>query len=258
MPTPDEAKPNPDATPDEATSEASDPTPGASEAERRALRRQLVLLITPIVMFTIAAKIADAFAPTLLVNTPLLLITLNSRLRYLVLASPNLNVFAFFAIPLIRYAAIASLYFIVGRRYGERAVRWLEQSDVGSSGPILRIVRWVERQFGRARIPVLVLLPGYPLVLMLAGASSMTVLSFGLTVGATMVVRLVLVRFVAGEFSGVILDITDWIAQYQWWLTGLSIAMVVGFVMWGQRSGRHPLESIDKIVDDLDKPVGPG
>lgn len=215
------------------------------------------MLVTPIVIFMVAAKVADAFAPTLLVNEPLLLITLNSRMRYLILASPNLNVFAFFGIPLIRYAAIAALYFMVGRRYGDRAVRWLEQSEVGASGAILRIVRWVERQFGRARIPVLVVLPGYPLVLMLAGAGGMSALSFGLTVGATMVVRLVLVRFVAGEFSGVILDITDWVAQYQWWLTGLSMALVVGFMVWGQRSGRRPLESIHEIVDDIAEPVTP-
>jgi len=226
----------------------------AAETNRRTRRRQLAMLVTPIVVFTIAARIGDALAPTLLVNEPLALIALNSRMRYLILASPQLNVLAFFAIPLVRYAAIASLYFIVGRRYGDQAVQWLEQSNVGASGPILRIVRWVERQFGRARFPVLMLLPGYPLVLLLAGASGMSAFSFGLAVGTTMVARLILIRFVAGEFTGVIVDITDWVAQYQWWLTGLSIALVVAFAVWGQRSGRRPIQ----IVDDLEEPIDAG
>jgi hypothetical protein len=234
-----------------ATTEPAGPADGP-DPRRAARRRQLALLVTPVVVFSIAGMIGNAFAPTLLVNEPVLLVVLNSRLRYLVLVSERIGVWLFFGIPLLRSLVLVTCYFLLGRRYGERAVQWLEASDIGTSGPILRIVRWVERQFHRARYPVLFLLPGYPLVLLLAGASDISAVGFAVVVGASVVLRLVLVRFLAGAFTDVILDITDWIADNQLWLTGLSFALVIGFAIWGQRSGRHRIETVDEIVEELE------
>ena len=168
------------------------------------------------IAFAVSANLANAFSPTLLVREPVWLITLSSRIRWLVLVSPRLDPLTFFAIPLLRLTAVAAVYYVFGQRYGDRAVAWLESKMGGASKPIL----WIERQFHRTRYAVIFFLPAGPFVSLLAGADRMPPKLYYATTIAGLVARLLLIRLVAEAFSGVILDVTDWIADNQIWLTG--------------------------------------
>jgi membrane protein DedA with SNARE-associated domain len=219
----------------------------ARDPERAARRRKLAWLVVPMIAFAVSANLANAFSPTLLVREPVWLIALSSRVRWLVLVSPRLDPLTFFAVPLVRLTAVAAVYYLFGQRYGDRAVSWLESKMGGASKPIL----WIERQFHRTRYAVIFFLPAGPFVSLLAGADKMPANAYYATTFAGLVARLVLIRLVAEAFSGVILDVTDWIADNQIWLTGISFLTVAGFALWSQRSGRGEIESVDEIAEEL-------
>jgi membrane protein DedA with SNARE-associated domain len=219
----------------------------ARDAERAARRRKLAWLVVPMIAFAVSANLANAFSPTLLVREPVWLITLSSRIRWLVLVSPRLDPFTFFAVPLLRLSAVAAVYYVFGQRYGDRAVRWLESKMGGASKPIL----WIERQFHRTRYAVIFFLPAGPFVSLLAGADKMPAKQYYATTVAGLVARLLVIRLVAEAFSGVILDVTDWVAENQIWLTGVSFLTVAGFALWSQRSGRGEIESVDEVAEEL-------
>ena len=199
------------------------------------------------IAFAVSANLANAFSPWLLVREPVWLIALSSRIRWLVLVSPRLDPLTFFAIPMVRLLAVAAVYYVLGDRYGDRSVRWLESKMGGASKPIL----WIERQFHRARYAVIFLLPAGPFVSLLAGADKMPPKAYYGTTVAGLLARLLVIRLVAEAFSGVILDVTDWIADNQIWLTGISFLTVAGFALWSQRSGRGEIESVDEIAEEL-------
>lgn len=219
----------------------------ARDAERAARRRKLAWLVVPMIAFAVSANLANAFSPWLLVQEPVWLIALSSRIRWLVLVSPRLDPLTFVAIPMARLLAVAAVYYVLGDRYGDRSVRWLESKMGGASKPIL----WIERQFHRARYAVIFLLPAGPFVSLLAGADKMPPKAYYGTTVAGLLARLLVIRLVAEAFSGVILDVTDWIADNQIWLTGISFLTVAGFALWSQRSGRGEIESVDEIAEEL-------
>lgn len=219
----------------------------ARDAERAARRRKLAWLVVPMIAFAVSANVANAFSPTLLVREPVWLIALSSRIRWLVLVSPRLDPFTFFGVPLVRLLAVAAVYYLFGQRYGDRAVRWLESKMGGASQPIL----WIERQFHRARYAVIFFLPAGPFVSLLAGADKMPPKPYYVTTVLGLLARLVVLRLVAGAFTDVILQITDWVADNQIWLTALSVASVFAFVLWGRRSGHTEIESVDEIAEEL-------
>jgi membrane protein DedA with SNARE-associated domain len=219
----------------------------ARDAERAARRRKLAWLVVPMIAFAVSANVANAFSPTLLVREPVWLIALSSRIRWLVLVSPRLDPLTFFAVPLVRLTAVAAVYYVFGDRYGDRAVRWLESKMGGASTPIL----WIERKFHRARYAVIFFLPSGPFVSLLAGADKMPAGSYFATTVLGLLARLLVIRLVAGAFTDVILQVTDWVADNQIWLTGVSVASVALFVLWGRRSGRTEIESVDEIAEEL-------
>ena len=199
------------------------------------------------VTFAVSANVANAFSPTLLVREPVWLIALSSRIRWLVLVSPRLDPLTYFGIPMLRLLAVAAVYYLFGQRYGDRAVRWLESKMGGASRPIL----WIERQFHRARYAVIFFLPAGPFVSLLAGADKMPARAYYATTVFGLLARLIVLRLVAGAFTDLILQITDWVAANQIWLTGISLASVVAFALWSRRTGRGEIESIDEVAEEL-------
>src|SRR3954470_14460576 len=127
--------------------------------------RKLAILAVPMFAFAIASNIGNALAPTLIANEPGLLLILSPRLRWLLLISPEVNVLAFYAVPLARAAALLGIYYLLGRWYGDRSVRWLEDRARNTIRPLL----WMERKFHQARYPMVFAFPG-TLIAMLAGA----------------------------------------------------------------------------------------
>lgn len=219
-------------------------------------RQRISVLAVPMAAFTIALYVGNALAPTLVKDAPVALLVLSPKLRWLFLASPNVDAHWYYAIPLLRATAVLVTYYLVGRWFGDRALRWAESR----SGKGLKPVLWIERKFHRARVLVTFLFPGN-VAAMLAGSDAMPVpLFFGVAL-ASITLRIWAVRALADVFRKPLLGVLDWISDYQLVLTVISIAIVVLWAGWSSRRGVGPEESPEEIVEDFeqiaDEPVSP-
>src|SRR6478735_9102849 len=104
-------------------------------------RTGIILFVIPMAITTILAWVGDAFAPTLLVEAPL------------ILTDP--------------------FFYWFGRRYGDVAIRWMERK----LGPGAAVVLWLERFFARGGAVAVAVIPNQWICL-LAGATKMRVWVF--------------------------------------------------------------------------------
>jgi membrane protein DedA with SNARE-associated domain len=217
----------------------------------RAERTRISILAVPMAAFTIALYVGNGLAPTLIREAPLALLILSPKLRWLFLTSPNVDVLWFFAIPLLRATAFLTTYYLLGRWFGDRALRWAESRSGRALAPLL----WVERRFHRARVPVTFLFPGN-VTAMLAGSDLMPAPLFFGTALASVALRAWAVRALAGILERPLGGILDWISDYQLLLTVGSVAIVLGWAAWSGRRGVGPEETPEDIVEDFEAHLG--
>ena len=231
--------------PESAPEPEPEPEPEAEAPQYS--RRSLYLLLTPIVVLTALAYVGDALSPSLAVHHPVWLILLNTRKRYLALVATKIDPVTFFAVGLIRQMMVDPLYFILGRRYGDAGVRWLERKlGEGAAG-----VTVFEQWFTKAAYPMVAIAPN-AIISVLAGASKMkTSVFLALNLGGT-VVTLVLLRAFGDVFSGPLDSVLDFLRRYQWQLTIISIVLVAVQVVLSRKAGRSELESVSKLEKELE------
>ena len=200
-------------------------------------RRKLTLLLTPIIVLTVAGTLADWFAAAIIVDHPLLEMFLNPRLRYLTLASNKVGPVAFFVVGFFRLVLTDPLFYLLGLWYGDAAMRWMERRG----NP--RTVRVAERWFAKAAYPIVFAAPN-GFVCLLAGATGMPPVAFvALNVTGT-VVRLVAVRTLAHVLERPLESVLHVVDRYQWWIVGVSVA--IGLLQWWlrrRRRGEGPIDS---------------
>jgi membrane protein DedA with SNARE-associated domain len=210
-------------------------------------RNGIILFAVPMGITTVLAWIGDAFAPTLLVSAPLVLIICNPRLRNLVLAAPTLGAVPFISVAIVRLVLTDPFFFWFGRRYGDVAIRWME-SKLGAGASI---VLWLEKFFGRTSHVAVTLVPNQWICL-LAGATKMRVWVFALlNVGGT-VVRVVLIWVLGDVFSDPLLTANDWIGDHRWQLTIATFAIVMVGVWRSMRKGEALIETPAELSAELD------
>jgi len=209
-------------------------------------RRALALLIVPIVALAAVSAVATALSPTLLADHPLVLVALEPRNRNLVLTASRVDALPFVVFATLRRVVSDPLYFALGRLYGQGAVRWIERR----SGPGGRVVTLVERTFGRAAPLMVFLFPGI-LVCVLAGALRMRPRTFLLlNVTGTVAVVLALRQF-SQQLDGPVGAIQDFNDANVGWLTGLTVALVLGWLVWQRLRGTSELRSVGAIEEEL-------
>jgi membrane protein DedA with SNARE-associated domain len=214
-------------------------------------RTGIILFAIPMAVTTILAWVGDAFAPTLLVSAPIVLIICNPRLRNLVLAAPTLGAVPFIAVAVARLVVTDPFFYWFGRRYGDVAIRWMEQK----LGPGAAIVLWLERFFARAGHVAVAVLPNQWICL-LAGTTKMRVRTFIiLNVGGT-VARVVAIWMLGDVFADPILSVNDWIGDHRLQLTAVTFA-IVGFAIWRTvRKGGSLIETPTELAEELSAAEG--
>jgi membrane protein DedA with SNARE-associated domain len=201
-------------------------------------RNGIILFAVPMGITTVLAWIGDAFAPTLLVSAPLVLIICNPRVRNLVLTAPTLGAVPFISVAIVRLVLTDPFFFWFGRRYGDVAIRWMEQK----LGPGASIVLWLERFFARTSYVAVTFVPNQWICL-LAGATKMRVWVFAaLNVGGT-ITRVTLIWVLGDVFSDPLLAANDWIGDHRWQLTVATFAIVMVGVWRNLRKGEHLIET---------------
>lgn len=209
-------------------------------------RARLWLVLGPLIVLVIAAQLGDAFAPTLAVDHPLLLITLNARNRNLILVTNSLDALSFYTVGFLRLLASDPLFYILGFWYGDAGVKWVERRS-SNAGNFLRTWEWM---FQKAAIPLVAIAPNN-FICLFAGAAGMAPAVFlTLNVIGT-AVRLVLIRLLGETFEAPIESVLDFIRDYRIPLTALTIGLVVVTVVIDRRSGKGELEALTSIEDEL-------
>jgi membrane protein DedA with SNARE-associated domain len=225
---------------------------GGGQVGRRDRRIPLPWLITPIVVLGLAGTLADIIGPKLVTEHPLLQMFLNPRNRYLLLASPQVGAVEFFVVGFVRLVLTDPIGYVLGRQRGEAALKWAGEK-MGDEG---RVIRRVERWFGKAA-PVVILLAPNLYLCILAGASGMRVRTFAILNITGTLGRLVVFRLAGHAFRDELLELVDWIGRNQKWLIVASFVVVALQTSRSRRRGTletpHEIErEIEEIEEELD------
>ncbi|MFN0092581.1 MAG: hypothetical protein ACKVWR_20300 [Acidimicrobiales bacterium] len=224
------------------------------EPTARPSRATVWALAAPLIAIAAVANVAEVIWPDLVNRHPLLLVAMNARIRYLALTTNQLDWTPYYLVGFLRLVLPDPFYYLVGRHWGYRAVRWMERRLPSLGGA----ARLLERGFVRARWPLVFVMPNAAICLF-AGASAMRVSTFAALNAAGTVARLAVVRTVGAVFK----DPLDWvreeIAQYRLPLIALS-AVLMALSLWSDaRKGKGEIGALTHLDDDLvDPPDRPG
>ena len=210
------------------------------EERPRPSRRTLILLVTPIVVITCMGLIATAFTPYLAAHHPLLLIALDARNRFLVLAR-EVDLLPFVLVAILRRSFSDPLFYLLGRFYGEGALRWLEKK--GGGGPL---VVYAEKFFKKAAYPMVFAFPG-AIVCALAGQTGMSPVGFMLTNLAGTLTAVLAVRRFSDAVSSPVESLLGFFERNIVVTTSITVALVVLSLVlnWAQGKLEPDLEELE-------------
>ncbi|MGH8990080.1 MAG: DedA family protein [Acidimicrobiia bacterium] len=197
-------------------------------------RRVTGVCIGAITVLVVVNKVADAAAPALLVGAPLLLVFMAPQARYLLLASRTVGTIPLVTVVLVRRLLTVPVIYHLGALHGTGVLGWFDRRF----RRIGRMMRAIERWFGRRRMPVMVAFPG-GLTAFLAGDVGMP---FLLVLGLTAVGFLIRICFTLwlGDVLAGPLDATlGFITDHQWEMTGLTFALTLFHVLRHRQKSRR-------------------
>jgi membrane protein DedA with SNARE-associated domain len=214
---------------------------------RRPTRRQLLLVIGPIIALIILAYIGDALTTTWADRHPLALTLLNARSRILVLTTNQLDAWSYYLAAGARLLLSDPLFYLLGHWYGDGALQWVERRSKSFGEQ----VRLYERAFAKAAYPLVVVAPN-PWICLFAGAAGMRLpVFFALNVTGTMG-RLYLIRRLGEAFESPIASVLDFFARYRLPLFVLSVVLVLLVVWSDRRSQRSEIDALLELGRDPD------
>lgn len=232
----------------------SRPEPTAASAEPRVVHIPSAWAARTVVAIIVAAFvtgiIGTALSPSLVVDHPLGMVALNANNRYLILVTNALGPVEFYAIALLRRVVPTVAFFLLGRWYGHRAVHWLAGREPSSTD----VVSVVQRLFDRFGWWIVAIAP-MTFTCLIAGAAQLRAKVLIPLVVVSIAIRLVLLRWLGGEFEGTITSVVDWIDRSR----GPLMIVTVGLVLvsaWSQRKRRA--DSFGELRAMEEDAEGPG
>ena len=211
-----------------------------------AQRRELVVLLAPIAVLFAASVVGLALTPTLAPEHPLALLVLDARNRTLVLVAKHIEWLPFVLIAVVRRLSSDPLYYVLGRRYGERAVTWVERQFGGS------VIRATEVLFRRASYPMVFLFPG-ALVCALAGSTGMRPLVFGILNVSGTISAVLLLRKFGDVFGGPVDSVLEFFNRNILWTTGITALSVIIWLVWQRRQGGLELDAAGELEGEIQR-----
>jgi membrane protein DedA with SNARE-associated domain len=219
----------------------------------RPSRRTLTLVGIPIVGLIILSNVGDALAPDLVNSHPLRLLAMNARNRNLILVTNNLDAPSYYIVGTMRLLLADPLFFLLGRWYGDTAIRWME----ARTKTFGQLMRQMEGWFSKAAYPVVFFAPNQYICLF-AGAAGMSVAGFLLTNISGTIVRLYLIRRLGETFEAPIDDVLGFIRDYRGPLLVVTVVMFAVMMINEVRGSTSGLEELADAVDPEDAPRAEG
>ena len=183
--------------------------------------RRAVLLLTTLLF--VCGTLGANIGPAVVDDHPLLVLALSARNRNLIGSIPYVGATTFFVVGFLRLLLAACALFLVGRWYGERALRWTE----AQVGEMPALYRWTENATRRAGWLALFLMPGSNIVCLLVGHLRMPPRRFVAIACAGIATRLTVLWTGGKQVEGQIESVVGWINRYQWWVVGGLFAVSV-------------------------------
>jgi len=212
-----------------------------AEERPKPSRRTLILLVAPIILITTMGLIASAFTPTLATKHPLLMIALDARNRFLVLAR-NVDLVPFVIVAVLRRSFSDPLFYLLGRFYGDNALRWLQKK--GGAGDLVPLT---EKLFKRAGYPMVFAFPG-AIVCALAGQTGMSPVGFMATNVAGTLTAVFAVRRFSSTIASPVEGLLGFFSRHIVATTAVSVGLVVLSIVLNRFQ--------DKLDLDLDELEG--
>ncbi len=204
------------------------------------------LVVGTLIAFVVASNLGNLFLSVLVTERPLVFIGLNAQNRNLALASGELSAWSFYLVGFLRLIGPDAFFFLLGRWYGDGAIRWMERKAPAYG----ELLRQLERWFDKARFLVVAIAPNNP-VCLFAGAAGMSVGAFALANVVGTIVRLVLIRAFSSAFEGPLGSLKEFIGEYRWPLLALSAVLLVVTTIADRRGGRDGIADLANIDDDI-------
>jgi membrane protein DedA with SNARE-associated domain len=214
-------------------------------------RRAVALVGALIAVLVVANNIGNLSMTTLARDHPAVLLALNSTNRMLGLTTNQLDAWSYYGIGAARLLVADPLFFLLGRWYGDAAIRWVERKWA-SQGEMLRMF---ERGFQRAAYAFVFVAPNN-VVCLLAGAGSMSVAGFFAANIAGTFTRLFLIRRAGEALSSPLDAVLDVFDRYRWQLLALSFVAVAASFLSDRRRGSdelHAVEELEQIEDEIEE-----
>jgi membrane protein DedA with SNARE-associated domain len=207
-------------------------------------RAAVTVVGTLIAVLVIANNIGNIFTTTLARDHPAVLLALNSTNRVLGLTTNQLDPWSYYGIGSARLLVADPLFFLLGRWYGDAAIRWVERKWA-SQGEVLRMF---ERGFQRAGYLIVFVAPNN-VVCLLAGAGTMPIAGFIAANAAGTATRLYLIRR-AGEALASPLDaVLDVFERYRLPLLVASFGLVAWSFWSDRRKGADELHAVEELEE---------
>ena len=201
----------------------------ANDAPRRPPPPRWVLPTALVPMLGVLAMgwVAGAVWPTWFRTHPLGLILLSPINRFLLLTTNHLDFWSYFGAGLGRHLFPDPFFFLLGHYYGARALKWVSDGTpaarriVGDHGEGLE-----DPAHRKILYPLAFFMPNN-WVSLICGAARFPVPVFvTLNVSGT-IARLILCRWLGSVFESEIKSIADFIGDYQWAITAVSVVVVL-------------------------------
>lgn len=188
------------------------------------------------VALVVCTNIAAASWAALDAEHPLKLLALSSRNRYLVLTVPALSdsFLQWAVVGTLRLGAAAVVCHMIGRCYGDRALRWFWRF----LGMPQEQVAKFEQQVAKAEWVVVPFFVGSNIIWALTGAAKTNWKRLAPMFAVGVGVRLALIWWLAKAFESQLRSVIDWTGRYQVWIIVISVAVVVLANVRNFRNGR--------------------
>lgn len=196
--------------------------------------RKTVLALTSLLF--IFGTIGTNIGPALVDERPLLVLTMSSRNRNLFGSVPFTSPVPYFIIGFLRILAAAVALYFVGRWYGDRTVRWVEDNV----GEMPALYRWIEKAVNKAGWLMLFFMPGSNVVCVLVGHRQMRIRQFFAVIIPAICFRLIVMRIGGDIFEDQVRWFLKSIESYQWYIV-LGLFAISAF----QMNKRRPLAPPD-------------
>ena len=192
------------------------------------------LVIAAFIGLVIATNVATAVWARWIDTNPAGLLALSSRNRYLALTlAAGVPTWAYLVIASVRIAIAFIVCHLIGRAYRTQALNWFTRY-LGLTPASLDAF---QRLYERAKWVVIPFFVGSNIVGVLSGIQRTSAGKVALLLGVGIAARLMLFWWLARVFEAPLVDFLEFVQRYQWWVVGISVALMVAVNARNLRSG---------------------